>query len=185
MAARALRDKMQDLISELSQLLSGSDVRWRRFGLNIPDAAEAPEEPRNLSVDAGIAGKLLVSCDPAVNATHYRFWKQVAGTDTHPVPVGTAQEPQFLIEGLTPGVAVKVFVSAANAGGESNLSAFVQATPWRRRRRSGHARKSFRVRLHPSRPVPPRGTGLFLLGWRGIARLHLRSRLSRRIVSTP
>lgn len=112
-----LRQKMGDLFAELSRLLPGSDPRWLRFWLNLPDAPEPPQVPENVVVNSQIPGKLLVTCDAAAGASYYRFWKQTAGVDAEPVFVGSAQEPQFLIEGLAPGVAVKVFVSAVNAEG--------------------------------------------------------------------
>jgi hypothetical protein len=129
-AETQLRQKMGDLIAELERLIGGSDPRWLRFGLNLPDAPEPPQVPENVAVNSQIPGKLLVTCDTAAGASYYRFWRQTAGVDTEPVFVGSAQEPQFLIEGLTPGVAVKVFVSAVNAeGSECRRSAAGEGTP--------------------------------------------------------
>lgn len=119
-----LREKLQDLIAELTRLLSGSDARWLRFGLNLPDAPEVPDVPKNVAVDSHIPGKLVITCEASPGAQHYRFWKQVHGVDAHPVAAGSAQEPTFILEGLPAGAAVKVFVSAVNvASGESSLSA--------------------------------------------------------------
>jgi hypothetical protein len=127
-AEELMRQKMRDLIVELSRLLSGSDPRWLRFGLNLPDAPEVPDAPENVAVNNRIPGKLLVTCDPVPGAAHYRFWKQEG--EAEPVVVGSAQEPQFFLEGLAPGVAVKVYVSAVNAeGGESQRSAPAEGTP--------------------------------------------------------
>ena len=129
-AEQQLRLKVADLISELSRLIAGDDPRWRRFGLNLPDAPEVTDVPENVAVNASIPGKLLVSCEGVTGATYYRFWKQMPGVDAEPVFVGSAQEPQFLLEGLTPGVATKVFVSAVNANGaECRLSEPAEGTP--------------------------------------------------------
>jgi hypothetical protein len=121
---------MQDLVNELSQLLDRSDVRWVRFGLNAPEAPGAPGVPENVRVSNDMPGKLFVTCDPVVNAAHHRFWTQPQGSPDEPVAAGMSPEPQFLVEGLAPGQAVRVFVSAVNAGGrESACSVAVTATP--------------------------------------------------------
>ena len=95
-----------------------------------PAAPDVPDVPENVVADNNIPGKLLVTCDPAAGASHYRFWKQAPGVDAGPVFAGSAQEPQFILEGLTPGVAVKEFVSAVNAeGGETRRSAPGEGAP--------------------------------------------------------
>jgi hypothetical protein len=130
LAEQQLRQKMGDLIVELGRLIPGHDPRWLRFGLNMPDAPEVPDVPENVVVNNSLPGKLLVTCDAATGASYYRFWKQVPEADAEPVFVGSAQEPQFIIEGLKAGVAVKVFVSAVNAaGGESRRSAPGEGAP--------------------------------------------------------
>jgi hypothetical protein len=84
----------------------------------------------NTEVDESIAGKLLVTCNPVPNASHYRFWKQAPIVDEHPVAVGTSQEPQFIIDGLPANTSVRIFVSAVNADGdEGELSEPVDARP--------------------------------------------------------
>ena len=125
-----LRGTMQRLIGELGDLIADDDPRWLRFGLNLPAAPEVPEVPENVVVNSNIPGKLLVTCDASPGAHHYRFWKQAPGVEAEPVLAGSAQEPQFLFENLTPGMAVKVFVSAVNeSGGESHRSAPGEGTP--------------------------------------------------------
>lgn len=118
-----LRKRMLDLVVELSRLISGSDPRWKRFGLKSPDAPEAPETPRQVVVSNNLPGRLLVTCAAAVRAEFYRFWAQEAGSAEAPVAVGTAGEPTYVLEGLAPGKSYNVFVSAVNSGGESERSA--------------------------------------------------------------
>jgi hypothetical protein len=135
--ALGLRDKAQDdlrqamlnLAGELELSLSSSDPRWKQFGLDIPDAPSTPAVPENVTVNADIPGKLLVTCPAVPIANYYRFFKQ-ARTDAEPVFVGRAYEPTFVVEGLAPSVSVKVFVSAVSAAGrESALSQPVDSVP--------------------------------------------------------
>lgn len=124
----ALEKLMRRLVNELTQLLPADDPRWKRFGLNVPAAPEVPDMPVNVSVDNGLPGRLLVSCDPVPGANYYRFWRKVDGVDGVPLLAGTSQEPSLLIEGLPASKTVKVFVSAVNDGGESPLSESTSST---------------------------------------------------------
>lgn len=126
-AKTALRKRLRGLINELRQLMGPDDPRWRSFGLNIPSAPRVPAVPEGIQADASIPGKLLVTCGVVPTATRYRFWTQRTGLDDAPVFAGVSLEASFLIENLTPGE-LKVFVSAANDGGESSLSDALVAT---------------------------------------------------------
>jgi hypothetical protein len=66
-----LRKRMLDLVVELSRLISGSDPRWKRFGLKSPAAPEAPETPQEVVVRNNLPGRLLVTCAAAVRAEFY------------------------------------------------------------------------------------------------------------------
>jgi hypothetical protein len=57
-----------------------------------------------------------------VTATGYRFYYQRPILDPEPVFEGGATDPLFVITGLAPGQTYAIYVSATNAGGESDLS---------------------------------------------------------------
>lgn len=117
-----LRGGMQKLEGELALGLSSSDARWKKFGLEIPDAPSTPATPQDVAVDDNIPGKLLVTCQPVPGVNLYRFFQQTI-TDARPVLVGRSSEPMLLINEPAPGVALKWFVSARNlAGRESGRS---------------------------------------------------------------
>ena len=125
----ALRGGMQKLENELALVLSSSDARWKKFGLEIPDAPSTPATPQDLAVDTNIPGKLLATCAAVPGVNIYRFFKQSA-SDAKPVLIGKSYEPTLLIEGLPVDAPVKLFVTAKNlAGRESALSQPVEATP--------------------------------------------------------
>ena len=129
-AVRKLRLRIRGLICELEQLIDDLDPRWLSFGFNMPGAPEVPEVPQNVEVDNQVPGELYVTCDAAPLADHYRFWKQVQGTLGEPELAGSSEEPAFVIEGLTPGTAYLISVSAvAEGGSESQRSTVVASTP--------------------------------------------------------
>ena len=121
-AKKALRKRLSGLVEELGQRLAEDDGRWRRFGLNLPSAPTVPAVPRNVGASTNAPEELLITCAPARNATHYRFFTQRPGLDAEPVHVGNMDEPMIHLASLTAGQETLVFVSAANSGAESRLS---------------------------------------------------------------
>ena len=118
----ALRGAMEKLENELALVLSSSDPRWKKFGLEIPDAPSTPAAPQNVTVDTSIPGKWLIRCDPGSGVNIYRFFQQ---TDGEPEPrlVDKSYEPMLLMDRPAAGAVVKLFVSVKNlAGRESERS---------------------------------------------------------------
>ena len=99
------------------------------FGFNMPGAPTTPEVPENVVVTPLPGAQLQVVCAPSPNATRYRFYYQRPSVDPAPIFAGGSEDPLFVIEGLTAGQVYQVYVSAANDGAESLLSAPVNATP--------------------------------------------------------
>jgi len=125
----ALRRRLSGLGKELSQRLGDLDPRWLEFGFNLPGAPTTPEVPVDVVVTPLPGAQLQVACAPSPNATHYRFYYQRPIVDPAPIAAGNAEDPLFVIEGLTAGQAYLVYVSAVNAGAESELSEPVNGTP--------------------------------------------------------
>jgi hypothetical protein len=116
-ALEVLRKRLRGLISELEQLIPADDVRWRRFGFNIPAEPETPARPEQVQVNNNTPGQLVVSCAPVSFAVYYRCFAARVGSTSEPVPVGTSSEPLFVIETLEGGARYNVFVSAVNSSG--------------------------------------------------------------------
>jgi hypothetical protein len=70
-----------------------------------------------------------VELNPYPNATRYRFYYQRTIIDLAPTLAGSAEDPLFVITGLTAGQVYQIDVSAANEGAESELSLPVNAAP--------------------------------------------------------
>ncbi len=128
-AVTALRKRLSGLCKELSQRFEDMDPRWIDFGFNMPGAPTTPEVPQEVAVTPIPEARLEVSCAPSPNATRYRFYYQRPIVDPAPIFAGTADDPLFIIEGLTAGQIYQVYVSAANEGAESQLSEPVNGTP--------------------------------------------------------
>jgi len=128
-AVTALRKRLSGLCKELSQRLEDLDPRWRDFGFNLPGAPTTPEVPQDVVVTPLPAAELQVACAPSPNATRYRFYYQRPIIDPAPTLAGSAEDPLFVITGLTAGQVYQIYVSAANEGAESLLSEPVNATP--------------------------------------------------------
>lgn len=125
----AMRKRLSGLVSELKQAMSPLDPRWLDFGLNMPGAASVPVAPENVEAIATLPGQIQVSSDASVNATGYRFYYQRPILDPEPLLAGSSTTPLFIITGLTAGQEYLLYVSATNAGGESELSEPAAATP--------------------------------------------------------
>lgn len=125
---KAMQKRLTGLISELKQVISPLDPRWFDFGLNQPGAASVPAAPENVVAIPTLPGQLEVMCDPSVTATGYRFYYQRPILDPELIEAGSASDPLFIITGLTPGESYAIYVTATNAGGESELSEPVLAT---------------------------------------------------------
>jgi len=128
-AVVALRKRLSGLCKELSQRLEDLDPRWIDFGFNMPGAASTPEVPQDVVVTALPGAELQVACAASPNATRYRFYYQRPIVDPAPIFAGSAEDPLFVITGLTAGQVYQIYVSAANEGADSLLSAPVSGTP--------------------------------------------------------
>lgn len=128
-AVAALRKRLSGLCKELSQRFEDMDPRWNEFGFNRPGAPTTPEVPQEVTVTPIPESRLEVACAPSPNATRYRFYYQRPIVDPAPIFAGTAEDPLFIITGLTAGQVYQVYVSAANDGAESQLSEPVNGTP--------------------------------------------------------
>jgi hypothetical protein len=116
-ALESLRKRLRGLISELEQRIPSDDLRWRRFGFNIPAEPETPARPEQVQVNNNTPGQLVVSCPPVSFATYYRCFAARVGSTSEPVPVGTSSEPLFVIETLEGGARYNIFMSAVNSSG--------------------------------------------------------------------
>jgi hypothetical protein len=123
-----LRKRLSGLCKELSQRLGPLDARWREFGMNMPGAPSVPAIPEHVALTPLSGARLQVTCEPAVNATRYRFFYQRPIEDPEPIFAGNANDPLFVITGLEAGQTYLVYVSAVNEGAESELSEPVSAT---------------------------------------------------------
>lgn len=121
-AVKAMHRRLGHLLQELKQVLSPLDPRWLEFGLNMPGAASVPAAPENVVAQATLPGQVQVSCEASVTAAGYRFYRQRPILDPEPILAGGASMPLFILTGLEAGVEQLVYVSAVNAGGESELS---------------------------------------------------------------
>ena len=128
-AVTALRRRLSGLCKELSQRLGDMDPRWLEFGFNLPGAPTVPEVPQNVVVTALPGAELQVACGASPNATRYRFFYQRPIVDPAPIAAGSAEDPLFVLTGLTAGQVYQVYVSAVNEGAESELSSPVTGTP--------------------------------------------------------
>lgn len=128
-AVTALRKRLSGLCKELSQRFGDLDPRWIEFGFNMPGAATTPEVPEDVVVTALPGAQLQVTCAPSPNATRYRFYYQRPIVDPAPIFAGGAEDPIFVIPGLTAGQVYQIYVGASNEGAESLLSAPVNGTP--------------------------------------------------------
>jgi hypothetical protein len=125
---QGLRNRLRGLTFELIQLIGRDDARWEDFGLNIPAEPATPSQPVNVAVNTSTPEELLVTCDAAPYADHYRCWKQGVGSSLPPAVLASSKEPIFLLRQLPGGERLNIFVSVINkAGNEGPLSAPVEA----------------------------------------------------------
>ena len=120
-----LRERLRGVIGELKQVLPDDDRRWRRFGFNLPAEPETPAQPELVQVDNAAPGKLLVTCATVAFAERYRCYAAKVGTTLEPAPVGSSNEPLFVVESLEAGGRYNVFVSAINSSGNEGPSSAV------------------------------------------------------------
>lgn len=116
-ALAVLRDRLRGVIGELKQLLPDDDQRWKRFGFNLPAEPETPAQPAQAQVDNAAPGKLVVTCAPVPYAERYRCYAARVGSTLEPAPVGSSNEPLFVVETLEAGGRYNVFVAAVNSSG--------------------------------------------------------------------
>lgn len=121
--AKALEKSLRFLLRDLHLTLDPVDPRWISFGFNKPGAPETPDAPGNLIAVLIGTNAIALKWNAAPRATHYRVWKRVVDVDTDWIAVGSPADLDFTIENLPGNSQVEVAVSAANAGGESQMSA--------------------------------------------------------------
>ena len=79
------------------------DGRWRRFGLNLPSAPTVPAVSKNVAANTNAPEELLITCELARNATHYRLFTLRTGVDAEPMHVGNSDTPMFHLADLPGG----------------------------------------------------------------------------------
>ena len=126
-AAEAATLQERGLIKELWTLMSDTDARWRKFGLNPPGWPEVPGRVENLLVAPGVAGSLMLEWPTAPRAARYQVEMQLMAPDAEWTLVTTTGETKVTLTELTPGANVLLRVTAANDGGEGVPSEPVQA----------------------------------------------------------
>ncbi len=122
---KTLRLRMRGVAEELNRVIGPLDGRWESFGLNQPGIKQAPEAPKNVTVDPCNDVESEVNWERAPRAEYYRVWLKVRGVDLEPVAVGTPRDLNFMLEQLPADSEGEVSVSAVNSGGESARSAVV------------------------------------------------------------
>jgi hypothetical protein len=127
-ALTALRARGRGLITELKQLMSGDDARWRAFGLNPPNAVGLPDVPEDVEVTPGMPGHLTVTFPSAALADRYHVFVKITGVDTDYVLKKTITETETDLNTFATGQVVSVRVSAVNDAGESLMSEPVEET---------------------------------------------------------
>jgi hypothetical protein len=123
----ALAEEVSGMITELRGLLAADDPRWEAFGLNIPANPRAPEPVTVLSLVPGLPGRLELTWEAATRASYYRLFIQVVGVDADFRYLARDKDLDHSIKDQTPGSTVKVYVIAANEGGEAAPSPTVTA----------------------------------------------------------
>ena len=118
-AEAVLLKLMRKLHSELECVLEPEDVRWLDFEDEIPADPNVPEEVTGLQVEGDGAGRLTAEWFPSLRAARYQVEVFEVGHDTEFRRVLTVTDPGADIEGLTPGVQVRVRIVATNAAGDS------------------------------------------------------------------
>ncbi len=127
-AQRALRKRLSGLVGELGQLLGPNDPKWLAFGLNMPGGETTPDAPSELVLTLGGPGEVLVDWDDVTNADHYRVFKQEVGVDADFVQVGSPDDSDFTIDGLTGGNVLRMKVSAVSGSLEGPTSDVAEIT---------------------------------------------------------
>ncbi len=128
LAQRALKSRLGGLVEELGRLLGPNDQRWLAFGLNMPGGETTPDAPSDLVLTLGGPGEVLVDWDDVANADHYRVFKQEVGVDADFVHVGSPDDSDFTIDGLTGGNVLRVKVSAVSGSLEGPTSDVAEIT---------------------------------------------------------
>ncbi len=121
-AAETMRNRIRNLIGELSTTLSPLDSRWLAFGFNMPGAQETPDNVEGLIATLVGAGKVFLKWNASARAEYYRVYMKVHGTTDEYVLLDSRAELDFTIENLTVNTTVDFVVTAVNNGGESSLT---------------------------------------------------------------
>jgi len=118
----AMEKAVRTLLSELHQVLESTDSRWVSFGFNRPGIQKRPEAPVEVSAKVVNETAIEVKWPKVPRAGHYRVWMKVVGRDEDLMALGSPNDPDFMIESVTPGDTVELAVSAVNERGESGKS---------------------------------------------------------------
>ena len=127
-AATALQNRLRKLYRELQQFLDDNDPRWLEFGFNVPADSELPDVPEDLIVTPAATGHLAARWSASARAVRYHIYKQVVGSDNDFVFALTANDTTADMNTFTPGMHVKVRVTAVNDAGESQFTDAVEQT---------------------------------------------------------
>ncbi len=117
-----LRKRMRGLITELETVLDPNDSRWLAFGLNVPAVDATPEIPEGLVVTLIDPVTAAMHWEASTRGERYRVWQKVHGVDNDFVVMESREELDFTAENLPANKTIEFAISAANDGGESQLS---------------------------------------------------------------
>ena len=113
-AYNALVKDMQDLIRNLTSVLSDDDARWLSFGLQMPSSITTPAQPQNLSAHLDNTGALIVQCDPVPVATRYRWRTLIVSVQSDYTLAASTPAPIGSLGSFLPGQSVQIIAQAVN-----------------------------------------------------------------------
>ena len=124
----ALRKRISGVYQELRLQFGPLDVRWLKFGFNMPGADETPDQVTGVTVTLIGATAAAVKWVAAQRASYYRVWFKVHGVEGDYTAAGSPADLDFTIESLPANTAIDIVVTAVNNGGESSLSEVITIT---------------------------------------------------------
>lgn len=116
-AFKSLGETMSQLVKELKLHLGNDDARWYAFGLRRPDDPETPPQPHNLLLSSGGEGRVFCDWDDVPGASRYHVW--LAQGEQKAARVASVEDSEFMLQDLMVGTTVKIYIVAANEGGDS------------------------------------------------------------------
>ncbi|MBI3413808.1 MAG: fibronectin type III domain-containing protein [Verrucomicrobia bacterium] len=125
-AQTGLKNKLQELRSELETVLDAEDPRWLKFIDRIPGDPRVPEQVTGITATAQPGGIIVVDWPDATRAARYKVLKQVVGTDPDFVLATTVDDSDAQLTGVPSGATVKLQVVPVNGVGEGAASEVIQ-----------------------------------------------------------